>query len=72
MDIDAADVNENRFGQNVKKYSELRDVRVIAKHKGDFIFPIVGAASIIAKTHRDAEIVKIKMQYGEIGSGYPQ
>ncbi|HMF32445.1 MAG TPA: ribonuclease HII [Candidatus Lokiarchaeia archaeon] len=68
--IDAVDVNEERFGLNVLKYSELTDVEVIAEHKADFNYPVVGAASIIAKTTRDAEIRKLKENYGEIGSGY--
>jgi ribonuclease HII len=69
--IDAADVNEERFGKNVKEQSGLSDVEVIAEHKADENYPVVGAASIIAKTTRDAEIKKLKVTYGEIGSGYP-
>ncbi len=69
--IDAVDVKEERFGQNIKKASGLKDVEIVSKHKADFIYPIVGAASIIAKTRRDAEIRKLQEKYGEIGSGYP-
>ncbi len=69
--IDAVDVNEERFGQNIKKSSGLKNIEIVAKHKADFIYPIVGAASIIAKTRRDAEIQKLHEKYGEIGSGYP-
>jgi ribonuclease HII len=31
----------------------------------------VSGASIIAKVIRDSEISKIRVQYGDIGSGYP-
>ncbi|MBN2121602.1 ribonuclease HII [Candidatus Micrarchaeota archaeon] len=44
---------------------------VIAEHKADARYPIVGAASIIAKVTRDREICGLKEACGEIGSGYP-
>tara|TARA_Y100000310_G_C20460912_1_gene705313 strand:+ start:164 stop:805 length:642 start_codon:yes stop_codon:yes gene_type:complete len=34
-------------------------------------FPIVAAASILAKVTRDNEIEKLKETYGDFGSGYP-
>ena len=44
---------------------------IIAKHKADDIFPIVSAASIIAKNKRDSLINELKEKYGDLGSGYP-
>jgi ribonuclease HII len=44
---------------------------VVAEHKADARYPIVGAASIIAKVTRDREICRLKELCGEIGSGYP-
>lgn len=69
--VDSADVNEERFGKNIK--NELNfEVEIISKHDADDIYPIVSAASIIAKTTRDSEIQKIRDEIGkEIGSGYP-
>lgn len=69
--VDSADVNEERFGQDIK--NELNfEVKIISKHGADEIYPIVSAASIIAKTNRDAEIRNIAKEIGEnIGSGYP-
>ncbi len=47
-------------------------VDVVAEHKADMKFPIVAAASILAKVIRDREIEKIKQKYAiEFGSGYP-
>ncbi len=69
--LDAADVKEDRFGHNVKGLLSFSPKRVISKHKGDSLFRIVGAASILAKVKRDAVIEGYKRQYGEIGSGYP-
>lgn len=69
--LDALDVNEQRFGQKIGQMLTYQPSRIISKHKGDALFKIVGAASILAKTRRDAIIKEIKQQYGEIGSGYP-
>jgi ribonuclease HII len=69
--LDAADVKEDRFGQSIGKLLEFRPHQIISKHKGDSIFPIVGAASILAKVKRDAIIEGLKTEYGNIGSGYP-
>lgn len=69
--VDSADVNVETFRRNIE--DELSyEVEIISKHGADEIYPIVSAASIIAKTTRDAEIRKIAEELGEgIGSGYP-
>ena len=69
--IDSADVDEERFGRDIKTELDF-DVQIVSKHGADDIYPIVSAASIIAKTKRDSEIEMIKTDIGEnIGSGYP-
>ena len=68
--VDCADVNEDRFSRRIAMLSGCPDV--IARHKADVNYPPVSAASIIAKTTRDAIIAEIQEQAGEqIGSGYP-
>ena len=48
------------------------DVKIIAEHKADLNYPIVSAASILAKVTRDREIEKLKQKYNiDFGSGYP-
>lgn len=50
-----------------KKYT-----KIVAEHKADVRYPIVSAASIIAKVTRDAEVRKLeKALKQKIGSGYP-
>jgi ribonuclease HII len=66
--VDAFDVNEERLS---RKLSESTGKKVICKHKGDSLYPVVSAASIIAKVTRDSEIEKLKKIYGDFGSGYP-
>ena len=69
--VDAADVIANRFGENIRmKYS--RDIIITSEHKADVKYPVVSAASILAKVHRDMLIKQIETELGmEIGSGYP-
>lgn len=69
--VDAADVKEENFRKEISKrigYSP----EIVSKHGADDIYPVVSAASIIAKTHRDFLIGCIAKELGEnIGSGYP-
>jgi ribonuclease HII len=64
---------------NLKAYTEFITERldhkqgrhVICEHKADLNHVVVGAASIIAKVTRDAEIEKLKAHVGQdFGSGY--
>ena len=67
--VDAPDINFTRYGNVL---SQITNTNVIAEHKADDKYPIVSAASIIAKVDRDAEIKRIKEETGiELGSGYP-
>ncbi len=66
--VDAFDVKEDRL---TMRLSSLTGKNVICRHKADAIFPVVSAASIIAKVVRDSEIDKLKLTYGDFGSGYP-
>ncbi|MFX0155157.1 MAG: ribonuclease HII [Candidatus Hodarchaeota archaeon] len=69
--IDAADVNEERFGISIKRLLNYKPKEVISKHKADDLFPIVSASSIVAKDKRDTLINEIHSKYGNFGSGYP-
>lgn len=68
--LDACDVIPERFGKTVKKLLPY-DCDVIATHHADSLYPIVSAASIVAKVYRDRFIKELEAEYGEIGSGYP-
>jgi ribonuclease HII len=69
--LDAADVNEERFGVSIRKMLNYDIIEIVSKHRADDLFPIVSAASIIAKDKRDAIIEDLSQKYGNIGSGYP-
>jgi ribonuclease HII len=75
LQLDAADVNEQRFGNNFK---DIFSGKIISKHKGDSLFVSVGAASILAKVQRDHEIIRLQENMKKFdptlpsfGSGYP-
>ncbi len=68
--VDACDTDERRFATMVRR-NMVRRPKLICKHKADDTYPVVSAASIIAKTVRDGEIAKIEESVGEpIGTGY--
>lgn len=70
--LDAADINNKRFGNVIKKKSKLHSPQFISEHKADDKFPVVGAASIIAKVTRDRIVDEIAARHKiNIGSGYP-
>jgi ribonuclease HII len=67
--VDAADVLEDRFKHHIQERLTAKTI-VTSKHKADRIFPVVSAASIIAKVKRDNEIAELKSRFGDFGSGY--
>ena len=72
---DAPDVKEERFADELRaRLGE--DIIIISRHKADDLFPIVSAASIIAKTTRDALVREMEKELTKkmllpLGSGYP-
>ncbi len=84
--VDSCDVNEERFARDLANvlagYCREGDTKtdmdneifhhIVSEHKADEKFPVVSAASIVAKTFRESEIERIKFELGEdFGSGYP-
>ncbi len=85
--LDSPDVIPERFGARFKMSSKkptkvigikmptakgVRYTKIIAEHKADSRYPVVSAASIIAKVTRDREIKRLEKELKmKIGSGYP-
>lgn len=59
--LDAADVNPGRFRDNIVKNYKLAesDIELISEHKADENYPIVAAASIVAKVTRDKVMAEL-------------
>ncbi len=70
--MDCPSINQVKFQADVTKKINIPTVEVVAEHKADLNYMIVGAASILAKVTRDREIEKLKKKYNiDFGSGYP-
>ncbi|MCL2642311.1 MAG: ribonuclease HII [Candidatus Bathyarchaeota archaeon] len=67
--VDAADILEERFATHITEHLTFKP-KIISRHKADQLYPIVSAASIIAKVERDQEIENLKTEFGDFGSGY--
>jgi ribonuclease HII len=69
--VDAADVIAPRFGENIKK-KYTREITITSEHEADIRYPIVSAASILAKVQRDMLVKEMGEKIGkDLGSGYP-
>ncbi len=68
--VDSADVDEHEFKKAVLR-SVPFPVEIVSKHGADDLFPVVSAASVVAKVIRDEAVKKIEAELGEkVGSGY--
>jgi ribonuclease HII len=70
--VDASDVNPERYARQILDDlpASLKRTVLVSEHKADRNYPIVSAASIMAKVRRDARISKLWEEYGNFGSGY--
>jgi ribonuclease HII len=67
--VDAADVLEQRFAHHIQEATAFKTC-IVSEHKADRNYPIVSAASIIAKVTRDQEVAELRVTYGDFGTGY--
>ncbi|MDH4221386.1 MAG: ribonuclease HII [Candidatus Bathyarchaeota archaeon] len=67
--VDASDVLADRFKQHIAENLTFK-VQIISEHKADVKYPIVSAASIIAKVERDRALSALQEKYGNMGCGY--
>jgi ribonuclease HII len=82
--VDCCDTNQRRFGALISDLIAQRRglvfslgeanpfvERIVSEHHADRNYPVVSAASIIAKVTRDSSISSLRKSHGEFGSGYP-
>ncbi len=70
--VDSPDPVPQRFVSRITKYLKRKGVEIIAEHKADLNYPVVSAASIVAKVNRDRAIKRIREELGlTFSSGYP-
>ena len=69
--VDACDPDAARFGRRLADRVG-GTVTIVARHRADEEFPVVGAASIVAKVRRDRALERLRRRLGDgLGSGYP-
>jgi len=68
--VDASDVLADRFKRHIMESLPL-EVQIVSEHKADAKYPVVSAASIIAKVERDRAIAELQERHGNMGCGYP-
>jgi len=68
--VDASDVIADRFGEHIAENLDF-NLKIVSEHKADITYPIVSAASIIAKVERDQAISNLQKKHGNLGCGYP-
>jgi ribonuclease HII len=67
---DAGDVDADRFAARVAARIEV-ELTVEARHGADADDDLVAAASVLAKSAREAHVDDLASAYGAVGSGYP-
>lgn len=68
LDLPVGPRAHGSFIQRLRAYTEFE---LIAENRADAKYPIVSAASIIAKVSRDRAIELLWQEYGDFGWGYP-
>jgi len=68
--VDSPDTVMAEFGKRMQNYLPFK-TRIVSEHKADLNYPVVSAASILAKVERDRQIKNIGKKFGNVGSGYP-
>jgi ribonuclease HII len=68
--VDPADVVIDRFVEQILSVLPW-ELEVFSEAKADSKYPIVSAASILAKVRRDRIVADLRDEYGDLGSGYP-
>lgn len=68
--VDASDVKPERYAQQIRENLSF-PLKLVCQHEADARYPVVSAASIVAKVRRDRAVSRLKRRYGDFGSGYP-
>ena len=69
--IDAPTSKPDAYRRRLREIIGHNGVQLIVENKADVNYPVVAAASILAKLARDKWVQNLSLQYGNIGSGYP-
>jgi len=69
--LDCPSPNIKKFTSYLRELIDDEKAEIIAEHKADVTYPIVSAASILAKVKREEEVAALEQMTGQsIGTGY--
>ncbi len=70
--IDCPDPITDTFVARLEALTDLTGIKLVVEHKADVKYPVVSAASIIAKVARDLHVDELGKRYNvKMGTGYP-
>jgi ribonuclease HII len=69
--IDSCEAKPEKFRARLLRYLSGLEVELVVEVGADVKYPLVRAASIIAKVTRDRIVGRLRREFGEVGSGYP-
>lgn len=67
--VDSPDPTAGRFEKRIRKFFTAK-ADFVCENKADSKYPVVSAASVVAKVLRDRQIDRLKEKIGDFGSGY--
>lgn len=70
LDVPVAGSGIDKYIMRIRQTLQ-KGVSIIGENHADDLYPIVSAASILAKVERDRIIKNLQERYGDFGSGYP-
>lgn len=71
LDLPVGPQARERFVHALCEHAGTHSFALVAENRADATYPIVSAASIIAKVSRDRAIERLREEYGDFGWGYP-
>ncbi len=71
LDLPVGPSARDRFIQALCERVGTQKFELFAENRADAHYPVVSAASIIAKVYRDQAIERLRQEYGDFGWGYP-
>ena len=70
--VDAPTRNCNSYKEKIREFlNPGARIELVVENFADQNYPVVGAASILAKVERDRRVTELEKKYGSLGSGYP-
>jgi ribonuclease HII len=68
--VDTCDVDNRRCAEQMRGVLPF-EVDIVCEPRADAVYPVTGAASILAKVRRDHVVAGLRELHGDFNSGYP-